>query len=316
MKFRPLHNHSTQKDNSMFKNVMIYRVVNAPTSIRVGTVALNFQMFTPCGATQAKSSGWVSPRGEEHGALMETIGGQHILKLMTETKAVPAAVVNRKVDDWAANIEESEGRKPGKKERRELKEDALLALLPHAFPKQHATLIWIDPVNDLLVIDASSQGKADDAVTMLIKSFDGLVLQLVNTNISPVGCMAQWLVEREPTHSFTIDRECELKATDESKAVVKYGRHPLDIEEVAQHIAMGKMPTKLALTYDDRVSFVLTDGMALKKIQILDVAFEDHYGPNNPEPDHFDADVAIATGELAKLIPNLIAALGGEVEAA
>ena len=32
--------------------------------------------------------------------------------------------------------------------------------------------------------------------------------------------------------------------------------------------------------------------------------------------DGFDADVAIATGELRKLLPELLEALGGEVEAA
>lgn len=292
---------------------MIYRVAKAPDSIRAGTVALNFHLFEPCGPTQAKSSGWGPPRGEAHGTLMETIGGQHILKLMTETKAVPAAVVKRGVDALAASIEKTTGRKPGKKERREMADEVRQNCLPHAFAKQSTTLIWIDLAAKLVVIDASSHGKADEAATMLVKSFEGLELQMVNTNISPASCMAQWLVEQEPSHNFTIDRECELKATDDSKAVVKYGRHPLDIEEVAQHIRMGKMPTKLALTYSDRVGFVLTDAMTLKKIEISNVAFSDHYGGNSPDADHFDADVAIFTGEMSALIPDLIAVLGGEV---
>ena len=81
--------------------------------------------------------------------------------------------------------------------------------------------------------------------------------------------MATWLMTKESPNSFTVDRECELKASDESKAVVKYGRHPLDIDEVAQHIAQGKIPTKLALTWNDRVSFVLTSSMQLKKLMPL-----------------------------------------------
>ena len=125
--------------------------------------------------------------------------------------------------------------------------------------------------------------------------------------------MAQWLTEKEPPTGFAIDRECELKACDESKAVVKYGRHALDIAEVAQHIAQGKMPTKLAMTWDDRVSFVLTEGMQIKKIAFLDVVMESNQGANDDKGDAFDADVAILTGEFAKLIPDLIEALGGEV---
>lgn len=297
----------------MFKNLFLYRIAKHPNPQIVHEINLQAHAFMPCGATQEKSIGWVPPRGEENGALMESIGGQYILKLMTEIKAVPAAVVKRGVDALAKEIEKSTGRKPGKKERREIADEVRQNCLPHAFAKQHATMIWIDEANDLLVIDASSQSKADDTVSMLVKTFEGLELGYVNTTTSPASAMALILMEQQAPDGFTIDRECELKANDESKAVVKYGRHPLDIEEVAQHIRMGKVPTKLAMTYSDRVSFVLTDSMALKKVEILDVAYADDGSAN--AADSFDADVAIVTGELSKLIPDLIAMLGGEVTA-
>ena len=298
----------------MFKNAIVYRINQHPKTLGITErqEILQAHAFAPCGSTQEKSMGWVPPRGDAHGSLMENIGGQHILKLMTETKAVPAAVVKRKVEEWCAKIEKGHGRKPGKKEQRELKDEALQSLLPKAFPKQSATLVWIDPRDNRIVIDASSQAKADDAVTMLLKSFEGLELQIINTVLAPAAGMAHWLVEKEAPNGFSIDRECELKANDESKAVVKYGRHPLDTEEVAQHILTGKMPTKLALTWDGRVSFVLTEGLQIKKIQLLDGVFEG----GDKDEDRFDADVAIFTGEMARLLPALFAVLGGEVEAA
>jgi len=111
-----------------------------------------------------------------------------------------------------------------------------------------------------------------------------------------------------------VDRECELKAADESKAVVRYTRHALDTDEVTQHIAMGKMPTRLALTWGDRVSFVLTEGLQIKKVAFLDTVFEAAASsPGDGKDDNFDADVTIATGELGKLIPDLLEALGGEM---
>jgi recombination associated protein RdgC len=76
---------------------------------------------------------------------------------------------------------------------------------------------------------------------------------------------------------------------------------------------MGKMPTRLALTWSDRVSFVLTEAMQLKKLAFLETVFEGAAAsPGDGKDDNFDADVAIATGELRKLIPDLIEALGGE----
>ena len=120
--------------------------------------------------------------------------------------------------------------------------------------------------------------------------------------------MAHWLVTQEPPVGFTADRETELKAADESKAVVRYARHPLDIDEVRQHIEHGKLPTKLAMTWDDRVSFVLNDSLQIRKIALLDAVMDGQ----SQDDSGFDTDVAITTGELSRLIPELIAALGGE----
>ena len=293
----------------MFKNAFLYRVTNRDQGLDANA-CLQSMEFVPCGPTQEKSVGWVPPR-EANGLLVEVVGGQCIMKLMTETKAVPAAVVKRSVDRLCDGIERHLGRKPGKKERRELKDEALLDLLPKAFPKQSATMLWYSPSTGLLVIDASTQSKADDAVSALIKSIDGLALKLINPVQAPASAMAHWLTNMEGPDGFTIDRECELKACDESKAVVKYGRHALDIEEVAQHIRTGKMPTKLALTWNDRLSFVLTEGLQIKKIELLDATL-DQLDRADDEAHTFDTDVTIFTGEMSKFIPDLLAVMGGE----
>ena len=269
--------------------------------------------FVECGATQEKSVGWCEPRGQDHGPLVESVGGQLILKLMIETRALPGSVVTRKAKERVAQIEASTGRKPGKKEIRDLKDDIRLQLLPQAFTKQAAVGVWIDPKARLLVIDASSQSRADEVVTLLVQSLDGFAAALLDSKLSPTTAMAEWLVTQEAPSGFSIDRECELKAADESKAVVRYARHPLDNDEVRQHVQGGKLPTRLALTWNNRVSFVLTEGLQIKKLAFLDVVMD---GASTGKDDGFDANVAIATGELCKLLPDLIDALGGEMETA
>ena len=152
---------------------------------------------------------------------------------MVETRALPASVVNRKTQERVAQIEASSGRKPGKKETRDLKDDIRLELLPMAFTKQSSVLVWFDREARLLVIDAASQSRADEVVTLLVQTLPGLALSLVNTKVSPAAAMAEWLVSQEAPAGFTVDRECELKAVDESKAVVRYARHRLDMEAVS-----------------------------------------------------------------------------------
>jgi recombination associated protein RdgC len=238
------------------------------------------------------------------------VGGQLILQLMIETRTLPASVVNRKTRERLARIEASTGRKPGKKETREIKDDIRLELLPMAFTRESSVWVWIDPDERLLVIDAGSQARADEVATLLVKSLAGLAVTLLNTSVSPTAAMSEWLITQEPPPGFSVDRECELKAADESRAVVRYARHPLDTDEVRQYVESGKLPTRLALTWDSRVSFVLTEGLQLKKLAFQDVVFE-----GAGKDDGFDADAAIATGELRKLLPDLLAALGGELTA-
>lgn len=298
----------------MFKNVIVYRIGPGwSATMAQMEEGLDPERFVACGASQEKSIGWTEPRGEAHGPLVESVGGQLILKLKIETRSLPGSVITRKAKERIAHIEATTGRKPGKKETREIKEDIKLELLPMAFTKESSVLIWIDPDANLLVIDAGSQAKADEVVTMLVKCLAGLAVTLINTKVSPTAAMSDWLVTQEAPAGFSVDRECELKAADESKAVVRYSRHPLDNEEVKQHVEAGKLPTRLALTWDSRVSFVLTESLQLKKIAFLDLVFE---GTSAGKDDGFDADTAIATGELCKLLPDLFEALGGEMVAA
>jgi len=294
----------------VFKNLTVYRIGEGWSSDAAAVEdALAQARFLPCGATQQKSSGWVEPRGEAHAPLLELVGGHWVMRLQTEQRVVPGSVVKRRVDEMAREIEQTTGRKPGKKLGKELKEQALHELLPRAFTKQSSTWVWLAPRERLLMLDTGSQARADEVVTLLIKLIDGLALSLVQTEMSPAVAMAHWLGTGESPYGFTIDRECELKAPDATKAVVRYARHPLDTDEVRQHITGGKMPTRVALTWRDRCSFVLTESMQLKKLALLDVVLEQGKAEG---AEGFEGDVAIVTGELIELIPDLVEALGGE----
>jgi recombination associated protein RdgC len=301
---------STRTD--LFKNLIVYRIAPEWTaSITQMEDALQKARFVECGATQPQSAGWTEPRGLAHAPLLESIGGQLLLRLKTEHKLLPGSVIKRRSDEIAKHIEQTTGRKPGKKQGKEIKEQAVLELLPQAFTKQGAMTVWIDPQHRLLMIDAGSVARAEDVVTLLVKSLDGFGVSQLQTATAPATAMSEWLLSGEPPAGFTIDRDCELKATDEMKSAVRYSRHLLDTDEVRQHLGAGKLPTRLAMTWQDRVSFVLTDTLQVRKLTFLDVVFEGQAKADKEES--FDADAAIATGELRKLIPDLIEALGGEL---
>ena len=86
----------------MFKNVMMYRMLS-PWSVTQTQLeeALEPARYVECAGSQEKAVGWVEPRGKAHGALVEVVGNQWILKLMVETKVLPASVVKRRArNNW------------------------------------------------------------------------------------------------------------------------------------------------------------------------------------------------------------------------
>jgi recombination associated protein RdgC len=299
----------------MFKNALVYRIHTwEPPALAELEDRLDAARFAECGATQMESAGWLAPRGDKHAPLIESVGGQWILTLCTETKAVPSSVVRSELEARLDRAEAETGRRPKGKRAKEIKEEIVHSLLPRAFPRRAQTPVWIDVRSRLAIVGAASAKKADAVVTRLVELLgSGIVLRPLQTELSPAAAMSHWLTTQEAPSGFSIDRECELKQPDSEKATVRYARHTLEIDEVAQHIGQGKLPTQLALTWAGRVSFVLSESMALKKLKLLDVALEGAGAAAGTKDDGFDADVAIATGELASMIAGLIDALGGEL---
>jgi recombination associated protein RdgC len=310
----------------MFKSACFFRIADnfdLPDRDALERV-LQKGRFVPCGPTQPESTGWVPPRGNKSKVLAEVVGGHLILKLCTEKRAVPASAVKAAVEERVERYKAETGneRVPGKV-KKEFKEEVLLDLLPRAFSKRVTTLLWLDPKANMLVVDAGSLAAADRIVSSLLAALldvpgagPALDLQMVHTQTSPAASMAHWLSTREAPWRFTVDRDCEMKAADEQKSSVRYARHMLDIDEVAQHIAAGKVPTQLAMTWNDRVSLVLTEAGQIRRLKMLDVVLKEAEDGKGKDDDNFDANAAILTGELSQLIPDMLEALGGEQEPA
>ncbi|HWI84652.1 recombination-associated protein RdgC [Ramlibacter sp.] len=307
----------------MFKSASYFRInpdfVLPPLEALEET--LQATRFLPCGATETESSGWIAPRGKKSLLLAESVGGQLILKLATERRALPASAVKAALDERIDKYKQETGNeRVGAKLKKEFKEEIVFELLPRAFTKRSATLLWLDPANKFLVVDSGSLSGADRIVTALIEVLSqvrgagpSLTVKPVRTNTSAAAAMSHWLATREAPFAFSVDRDCELKTPDDQKSTVRYSRHTLEIDEVPQHIATGKVPTQLAMTWNERVSFVLSESGQLRKLKMLDVVM-DGVQEGGKDDDGFDADVAIVTGELGGLLPDLLEALGGEVE--
>ena len=294
-----------------FKNLSLYRVTGWNVAPGQLEGALAGQAFRNCGNMEMESRGWLAPRGSGD-ALVHCLGRQMLISLCVEQRLLPASVINQYAKARADEIEAAQGSRPGRKQLREIRERLAEELMPRAFTRRRSTFVWIDPVNGWLVIDAANTSKAEEVLDVLRKSLEAFPLALVKTQLSPTSAMTGWLAANEAPAGFSIDRDCELLAPGEEKATVRYVRHPLESQEIKNHIEEGKEVTKLALTWDDRISFVLHENLQTKRLAFLDILKEQSEQNAEAADEQFDADFAIMTGELARFLPELIAALGGE----
>jgi recombination associated protein RdgC len=292
-----------------FKNLKLFRLSNE-WSWTISQIEdfLNKERFTQADANAATAVGWVAVR-EEDERLAYPIGKQIICAFRSEKKLLPASVINQFVKARANELEEQQGFKPGRKQRRDLKEEVTGALLPRAFSLIRDTRVWIDPVNHWLAIDTASTSKSEEVISALGKAIYPFPVEPVQLGISPAVAMTAWISSGQPPTYFTIDQDAELRSGGDKAAAVRYVKHALDSEDIDKHIKNGKQCTRLALTWNDRVSFVLNENLDIKRIAPQDVLDESEQTAIDNEAEKFDSDMTLMCAELNQLLSALLNAL-------
>ena len=298
-----------------FKNLHPYRLSTEwPITLDALREQLATKPFKPCGSQDHESRGWAPPF--DGGELVHAIGHNWLACMQTETKILPPAVINKEADKRAAEIEEQQGFKLGRKAMKDLREQVTTELLPRAFTRIRKTFAWINVGAGWLVVDAASEKKAEDVLELLRHSLDTFPVALLRTERSPMSAMADWLAGEAP-EGFTIDQDFALQSIAEDRARATFKGHDLEAAHVAEHLEAGHLPIKLAMTFDDRLSFVLTERGEIKRLDFLDVIRDQVKADEHEDAQSiFDAEFALMTGELLRLLPAVVGAMGGEIQRA
>jgi len=295
-----------------FRNLRIYRLSRDwdMDAVRLAK-ELSAHPLVRCGSQDMVSRGWVYPRYD--GEFVHAVNRCWLLALGVEQKLLPASVVREATQERATKIEAEQGRKVGRKELRDLRDHVTQELMPRAFTRRRTTWCWIDPAHGWLVLDAGSDAKAEEFIEVLSRALPGMPLRPLNTQLSPTTAMTDWLAGGEAPAGFTIDQDLELRSAAQANATIRYAHHALEGEEIRAHIASGKIATKLGMTWADRVSFVLTEKLQIKRLGFLDIIREQAENAENAD-EQFDLDFTLMSGEVARLLDDLLPALGGEAK--
>lgn len=296
-----------------FRNLVVYRLGGgwspAPEDFEAKLAATPLRK---CAGFEMETRGWTAPRHE--GQYLYAQQRQWLIALGHEQKLLPASVVRQVAEERIAERESMLGNRIGRKQKRDIRDQVQSELLPRALSKRSTTYAWIDTANGWLAIDAAGEPKAERFLEVLRRTADDLPLARFETQMSPTTAMTRWLAQGDVDGPFSIDQDLELRAPDASKATVRWSRHPLEGKDIREHIAAGKQAVRLGLTWNDRVSFVLTEQLHVKRLSFLDVVEREAASEETVEneDERFDVDFALMTGELSRLLADLASALGGE----
>ena len=264
-------------------------------------------LFTPCASTEQSHFGWVNALGKHGHSTVHSVNGNFLLCARKEEKILPAPVIKDMIEAKIAQLEVEQARSATKKEREQFKEDIIFELLPRAFSRVTDTHAYINAEHNLIVVNSSSRGKAEDILALLRKVIGTLPVTSVSPETAPDELMTDWLNDKSIGDNFTLGMEAEFHALGDDGAVVRVKNQDLDSAEIKTHLDADKYVVKLALEWDEAMSFILCDDLSIKRLKFFEVLQEQNDDIDSDDVlAKLDADFALMAGEINRLINDLL----------
>ncbi|WP_448546713.1 recombination-associated protein RdgC [Thalassotalea fusca] len=268
---------------------------------------LSEHLFTPCASTEMSHFGWVNALGKHGSTVVHSVNGNHLVCARKEEKILPGPVIKDMLDEKIAQLEADQSRSATKKEKEQFKEDIIFELLPRAFSKISDMHAYINPAHNIIVINSSSRAKAEDFLALLRKALGTLPVTSVSPEKAPDEIMTDWLTENNLGENFQLGMEAEFHALGDDGAVVRVKNQELTSDEIKAHLDAEKFVVKLALEWDDAMSFMLCDDLSIKRVKFFDVLHEQNDDIDKDDVvARLDADFALMAGELNRFIDDLL----------
>ncbi len=269
---------------------------------------LSEHLFTPCGSTEVAHFGWVNALGKHGNTCVHHANGNLLVCARKEEKILPAPVIKDMLEEKINLLEQEQGRGATKKEKEQFKEDIIFELLPRAFSRITDTHAYISPANNIIVINSSSRSKAEDLLALLRKVLGTLPITSFDPDVAADETMTDWLTEQSLGGKFQLGMEAEFNALGDDGAVVRVKNQDLNSDEIKAHLDADKYAVKIALEWDESLSFILSDDLAVKRLKFFDVLQEQNDDIDSDDVmAKLDADFALMAGELNRFICDLIA---------
>ena len=291
-----------------FRNLTLFRF---PSSLDVSDLESQLAecALKPVGPLELSSRGFITPLGQHGDQFCQRQDAALWLAIGGEDKLLPGAVVNDLLQKKLASIEEKEGRKPGGRTRKRLKDELITELLTRAFVRPVRTDALMDTQLGVIAVDTSSRKSGESVVSEVRRALGSFPALPLNAEVAPRAILTGWIAGDPMPDGLSLGDECELRDPTDTGAVVKIQRMELSGDEIRKHLEAGKQATRLALVLDDHVSFVIGEDLIVRKFKLLDGAVDQLEASDGDDiVAELNARFALMAGEFKRLFTVLEAA--------
>lgn len=291
----------------LIKSAIVYKA-SIPSSDLL-EAHLKERAFAECMELQLRSIGFVPPNDE---GLVQDFPGGFAFRVRIDEKVIPAAAVKAEVQKQILAVRQQTGRKVGKSERAEIKQQVMTDLCSRALVTTKASVTcFYDTSREHLIVATSSKSTSDQCVSLLVDAVGSVKTETINVSEVKHGLttrLTNWLSGNEDAFADFQPAGNVTLAAQDRKIVIKM----LGLESaragINEAVSRGSQVTSIGMS-SRGVEFKLTSDFHFKSVH-----FVEHELPEEEES-LWAADASAQVCKVSMLVEDLCSLLSYKEEA-
>lgn len=262
-------------------------------------------LFKTCPPSFSSSHGWVAPTKEKEAPLVYSMGDYLLFALQFEEKVLPSSVIKKELDNKINELQQKEDRKIYSKEKKNLRDEVTMTLLPRAFTQISQIYALVDTKHQWLITNSLQADKVKALISSFKKCFEIDVMSLKLKKIPYL--LTQWVKQNDAPDNIEILDQCFLQDPNLAKRTIRSQSQSVFSSPLQALIDSGLEVKQLLLSWQEAVRFTLTEAMHLKNLRYTDEALVDVENEATESAlDRFNTDFIMMVKTLEPLFLTLI----------
>jgi len=296
----------------LFKQAQLFSLNKAlPVQLSSLLPKLEPLTFRDCPPSFSSSHGWVAPTKGNDAPLVYSMGHYLLFCIQFEEKVLPAGVIKKELENKISELQQKEDRKIYSKEKKTLRDEITMTLLPKAFTQISQIYACVDTKRQWLITNSLQADKVKSLISAFKKCFDADVTPLKIKKIPYI--LTQWVKQNESPEGIEILDQCLLQDPNSVKRSIRATSQSLLSPPMLNLIDSGLEVKQLLLSWQDAIKFTITEQMHVKNIRYQDELINDvEEAASESALDRFNTDFILMVKTLDPLFATLTENFAGE----